>query len=76
MKDLEYHSQLLRNLGLKGQADKDAVMVLHMGGMFGDKAATLDRFKKNYTTLLSDDIKARLVLENDDVVSSYIYISL
>lgn len=43
-------------------------MILHMGGVFGDKKATLDRFRENYTTLLSDDVKARLVLENDDVV--------
>lgn len=68
VRDLEYHSQLLRALDLKGQADKDAVTVLHMGGTFGDKPATLARFEKNYTTLLSEDIKARLVLENDDVV--------
>lgn len=38
-----------------------------MGGVFGDREATLNRFKENYTTLLSDDIKARLVLENDDM---------
>jgi len=42
-------------------------MVLHMGGVFGDKTATLDRFRANYTKLLSPGIKARLVLENDDV---------
>lgn len=41
-------------------------MILHMGGVFGDKAATLDRFRQNYNKL-SDEIKARLVLENDDV---------
>jgi UV DNA damage endonuclease len=69
VKDLEYHSQLLRGLALSGQADKDAVMILHMGGMFGDRKATLERFKKNYEELLSEDVKARLVLENDDVVS-------
>ena len=68
VKDLEYHSQLLRGLALSGQADKDAVMILHMGGMFGDRKATLERFKKNYEELLSEDVKARLVLENDDVV--------
>ena len=42
-------------------------MILHMGGVFGDKGATLDRFRDNYTKLLSPEIKARLVLENDDV---------
>ncbi|KAL7275966.1 hypothetical protein RUND412_001066 [Rhizina undulata] len=67
VRDLEYHAQLLGLLGLEDQADKDAVMILHMGGMFGDKAATLNRFRKYYKTL-SDDVKARLVLENDDVV--------
>lgn len=35
--------------------------------MFGDKDATIQRFKEVYTTRLSDDIKARLVLENDEV---------
>lgn len=42
-------------------------MILHMGGTYGDKAATLDRFRENYTTRLSDSVKCRLVLENDDV---------
>lgn len=37
-----------------------------MGGVFGDKAATLDRFRANYKQL-NQDIKDRLVLENDDV---------
>ena len=41
-------------------------MILHMGGVFGDKAATLDRFRENYKSL-PKDIKNRLVLENDDV---------
>ena len=34
--------------------------------MFGDKKATLARFKKNYLNL-SDPVKKRLVLENDDM---------
>lgn len=44
-------------------------MILHMGGTFneaGGKPATLDRFRQNYATL-SEPIKRRLVLENDDV---------
>ncbi|OJD21775.1 UV damage endonuclease UvdE [Blastomyces percursus] len=66
VRDLEYHSEMLRLLKLPPQQDRDAVMILHMGGVFGDKQATLDRFRKTYRTL-SDDIKNRLVLENDDV---------
>ncbi|KAK6534876.1 hypothetical protein TWF281_006175 [Arthrobotrys megalospora] len=67
IRDLEYHCELLDRLQLVGQADKDAVMIIHMGGTFGDKPATLDRFRTVYTTRLSEGVKKRLVLENDDV---------
>ncbi|ROV92452.1 hypothetical protein VSDG_06658 [Cytospora chrysosperma] len=72
IRDLEYHDELLSLLKLPPQQDRDAVMILHMGGTFneaGGKPATLDRFRKNYATL-SDSIKRRLVLENDDVAWS------
>jgi UV DNA damage endonuclease len=65
-RDLEYHSEMLQLLQLPPQQDRNAVMILHMGGTFGDKAATLDRFRDNYMKL-SQDVKNRLVLENDDV---------
>lgn len=66
IRDLEYHSEMLQLLQLPPQVDRDAVMILHMGGVFGDKEATLNRFRENYQ-ILSQDIKNRLVLENDDV---------
>jgi UV DNA damage endonuclease len=66
IRDLEYHDEMLSLLKLPPQEDRDAVMILHMGGTFGDKAATLDRFRANYKAL-SPSIKMRLVLENDDV---------
>ncbi|MCJ1386395.1 UV-damage endonuclease [Xylographa soralifera] len=66
LRDLEYHSELLSLLKLPPQQDRDAVMILHLGGVFGDKEATLERFRENYKRL-SPDIKKRLVLENDDV---------
>lgn len=66
IKDLEYHDEFLSLLKLPEQQDKDAVMILHMGGVFGDKTATLDRFRENYKNL-SQGVKNRLVLENDDV---------
>ncbi|KAI9834812.1 MAG: UV-damage endonuclease [Thelocarpon superellum] len=65
-RDLGYHAELLSLLKLPAQQDRDAVMILHMGGVFGDKQATLHRFRENYKPL-SKDVKARLVLENDDV---------
>ncbi|KAI1469868.1 UV-endonuclease UvdE [Daldinia caldariorum] len=66
MRDLEYHDEMLTLLRLPKQLNRDAIMVLHMGGVFGDKEATLDRFRKSYAKL-SEGVKARLVLENDDV---------
>jgi len=69
LRDLEYHAELLGLLKLPPQQDRDAVMILHMGGVFGDKPATLDRFRENYATL-PDNVKKRLVLENDDVCYS------
>lgn len=57
---------MLSLLKLPTQQDRDAVMILHMGGVYGDKAATLNRFRESYKNL-SQDIKNRLVLENDDV---------
>ncbi|KZF19542.1 UV-endonuclease UvdE [Xylona heveae TC161] len=66
IRDLEYHAEMLSLLKLPPQQDRDAVMILHMGGVYGDKEASLERFRKNYKGL-SQNIKNRLVLENDDV---------
>jgi UV DNA damage endonuclease len=66
IRDLEYHDEMLTLLKLPPQSDRDAVMILHLGGTFGDKAATLDRFRESYKNL-SSSIKQRIVLENDDV---------
>lgn len=69
IRDLAYHDEMLSLLRLPEQMDRDAVTVLHMGGAFGDKAATLDRFRENYKKL-PQSIKNRIVLENDDVIWS------
>ncbi|OAR00990.1 hypothetical protein LLEC1_05349 [Akanthomyces lecanii] len=69
LRDLAYHDELLSLLKLPPQQDRDAVMILHMGGTFGDKQATLGRFRDNYQTL-PQGVKNRLVLENDDVAWS------
>lgn len=66
IRDLQFHAELLSLLKMPPQQDRDAVMILHLGGVFGDKAATLDRFRENYAGL-PQGIKNRLVLENDDV---------
>lgn len=69
LRDLDYHAEHLDLLKLPPQQDRDAVMILHLGGVFGDKAATLDRFRENYAALPAN-VKKRLVLENDDVCYS------
>lgn len=66
LRDLDYHAEMLSLLKLPPQEDRDAVMILHMGGVFGDKEATLNRFRDSYKTL-PQGVKNRLVLENDDV---------
>ena len=66
LRDLDYHAELLDLLKLPPQQDRDAVMILHLGGVFGDKEATIQRFKDNYKKL-PPNVKKRLVLENDDV---------
>ncbi|KAF2636528.1 UV-endonuclease UvdE [Massarina eburnea CBS 473.64] len=68
-RDLDYHAEMLSLLNLPPQQDRDAVMILHLGGAFGDKPAALDRFRENYARL-PQGVKNRLVLENDDVVWS------
>lgn len=66
IRDLVYHDEMLSLLKLPEQQNRDAVMILHMGGVFEGKAETIERFKENYAKL-SDSVKNRLVLENDDV---------
>ncbi len=61
--DLEYHSKLLMGMGL----DRSHKMVLHIGGAYGNKEKSIERFKDNFQRL-SDDIKGRLIIENDDKV--------
>ncbi|KAF8327179.1 UV-endonuclease UvdE-domain-containing protein [Cantharellus anzutake] len=61
--ELEYHCEMIDRMEL----GVDSVMIIHMGGVYGDKQATLERFKHSYGTRLSDRIKSRLVLENDEI---------
>lgn len=58
IKDLEYHAELMDLLG-------GDVIILHVGGAYGDKEkASLD-FIQNFE-LLSDSVKQKLCVENDD----------
>jgi len=59
LKDLEYHADVLDLMGM----GKDSVMVIHGGGVYGDKEKTMERWCENYRKL-PQKIKDRLVLEN------------
>lgn len=57
--ELKYHADILDLMEL----DHNSVMVVHGGGTYGDKQATIDRWCYQFT-LLPDNVKRRLVLEN------------
>jgi UV DNA damage endonuclease len=61
IQDLEYHDQFLTSIG----AEQNGKLVLHIGGVYGDKKKAMSEFQRNYQ-LLSENIKKRLVIENDD----------
>jgi UV DNA damage endonuclease len=59
--DLNYHARVLDSLSV-GTKNK---IVLHIGGVYGEKSAATERFRMNYTKL-PEQVKRRLVIENDD----------
>jgi len=61
VKELQYHARFLDAMNLSSESK----MILHIGGVYVDKKAAIERFKKQYR-LLDDNIKNRLVIENDD----------
>jgi len=61
IEDLNYHRQLLESLGGKSKNK----IILHIGGVYGDKSQAIGRFMTNYSRL-SKRVKQHLVIENDD----------
>ena len=59
--ELEYHASLLEALG----AGVESKIVVHLGGVYGDKRAAMLRFAR-HVDLLTDQARRRLVLENDE----------
>ena len=59
--DLVYQTQVLDLMGL----DTTAKVQIHVGGVYGDKPVSMDRFSDQYE-LLDPVIKKRLVIENDE----------
>ena len=63
VRDLEVQAQLMDAMG----CGPEAVCVTHVGGGVGGHEAAIDRFERGVSRL-SDAARARLVVENDDVV--------
>jgi len=57
--ELKYHADVLDLMGL----DDNSVIVIHGGGVYGNKTATIERWCKQFNEL-SDNVKRRIVLEN------------
>jgi UV DNA damage endonuclease len=57
--DLSYHCEVLDLMNM----NQDSVMVVHGGGIYGDKELTKERWCKQFYEL-PDNVRKRLVLEN------------
>ena len=71
--DLKWHADFMDVCGL----DQDNVMVIHGGGVYGDKKSALERFIKNFNRL-PENVQRRLVIENCEKcynVEDVLYIS-
>jgi UV DNA damage endonuclease len=60
--DFGYHARFLDALG----TGSEAKIVTHVGGVYGDREAAMNRFVERYRAL-DPAIRTRLVLENDEV---------
>lgn len=61
VEDLRYHARILDALG----TGSDSKIILHLGGVYGDKPAALERFEARFQAL-DPAIRRRIALENDE----------
>ncbi|MBA2942854.1 UV DNA damage repair endonuclease UvsE [Paenibacillus sp. CGMCC 1.16610] len=61
IQDLRYHAAILDGMGL----DESAIINIHVGGVYGDKAAATERLFAKVPEV-PDHIMRRLTFENDD----------
>lgn len=66
--DLENHAKIMDLMGLSRTPYNK--INIHVGGAYGDKVLSAQRFCENFQ-LLSDSVKSRLTVENDDKVSLF-----
>jgi len=68
IKELNQHSEQFDMMGY--EPSNYNKINIHVGGSYGDKEGTLERFCKNFE-LLDENTRKRLVVENDDKASEY-----
>ena len=61
LSELKYHADFLDAMNL----DNSAKIQIHVGGVYGDKRAAIERFVNTFN-VMPNKIKSRLVVENDD----------
>lgn len=61
IEDIHYHTGILDAMAL----DNSAVVVMHLGGVYGNKEQAKQRFVEQFLKI-SQQAKQRLVIENDD----------
>lgn len=61
IRDFEYHTDFLDSLGL----DYTHKLILHIGGVYGDKPLAKKRFIENFKRL-SSSAQKRMIIENDE----------
>ena len=68
IRDLELHGKLFDLLGL--ELSPYNKINIHCNGVYGDKISAMDRFCANFEKL-SESVRKRLTVENDDKASMY-----
>jgi len=63
LKDLDYHARIFEAMGFEVFPS----LVMHVGGLYKDKAASLNRFTEQFMGL-PDRLRLRIMLENDDKI--------
>jgi UV DNA damage endonuclease len=73
IKELDKHGDIMDLMGL-GTTHYNKINI-HVGGAYGDKPSTLDRWCSNFAKL-NDNTRSRLTIENDDKANMYSVVEL
>jgi len=73
IKELDKHSDIMDLIGLSTTHYNK--INIHVGGAYGDKQSTLDRWCDNFYKL-KDNTRSRLTIENDDKANMYSVVEL